>query len=199
MGQLLKHMGKNHIATYDTFMWREEVPAVVANADQGIEAHAAIPWEDKYNLDHVFAKFDQHFGVHPYRSTKRQEFLKTIRGSKQSMMSFIAELKKKAEFCDYGEKRDSFICDMVINKINDSWCTEWLMELPDHELTLDNVIRICRQVELTKSHVDSFSKDNGETQVHQAQRSSSPVNLRFNIKQIATETFLLPCISIRSP
>ena len=30
-------------------------------------------------------------------------------------------------------------------------------------------------------------------------RTNSPVNLRFNLKQIATETFLLPCISIRSP
>ena len=87
------------------------------------------------------------------------------------MMSFIAELKKKAEYCDYGDKKDSVICDMVINKINDNHCTERLMELPDRELTLDNVIQICRQVELTKSHVDSLSKDNGETQVHQAQRS----------------------------
>ena len=26
-----------------------------------------------------------------------------------------------------------------------------------------------------------------------------PVNLRFNLKQIATETFLPPCISMRSP
>ena len=57
------------------------------------------------------------------------------------------------------------------NKVNDSRCTERLMELPDRELTLDNVIQICRQVELTKSHADSLSKDNGETQVHQAQRS----------------------------
>ena len=119
----------------------------------------------------MFAKFDQHFGLHRYRSIKRQEFLKTIRGSKQSMMSFIAELKKNAEYCDYGDKKDSFICDMVINKINDNRCTERLMELPDRELTLDNVIQICRQVELTKLHVDSLSKDNGETQVHQAQRS----------------------------
>ena len=60
---------------------------------------------------------------------------------------------------------------MVINKINDSRCTEQLMELPDHELTLDNVIHIYRQVEFTKLHVDSLSKDNGETKVHQAQRS----------------------------
>ena len=164
-------MGKNHITTYDTFTWRPGVEAIAADADRGIEAREAIPHEDKYNVDHVFAKFDEHFGVHRYRSIKRQEFLKTTRGSNQSVMSFIVELKKKAEYCDYGEKKDSFICDMVINKINDSRCTERLMELPDCELSLDNVIRICRQVELTKSHVNSLNKSNNETQVHQTQRS----------------------------
>ena len=40
------------------------VPAVVANADEYIEVHAAIQGEDKYNLNHVFVKFDEHFGIH---------------------------------------------------------------------------------------------------------------------------------------
>ena len=108
VGQLLKHMGKTHIATYDTFTWREKVPVIVANAAEGKDARAAIPGEDKNNLDHVFVKFDQHFGVHRYRSIKRQEFLKTTHDSKQSMMSFIAELKKKAKYCDYGDKKRQF-------------------------------------------------------------------------------------------
>ena len=36
VGQLLKCMGKAHIATYDTFTWDPEVPAVEADADRGI-------------------------------------------------------------------------------------------------------------------------------------------------------------------
>ena len=106
VGQLLKHMGKTHMATYDTFTWREEVPDVVANTAEGIEARAAIPGEDKYNLDHVFAKFDQHFGVHRYSSIKRQEFLKTNHGSKQSMMSFYC--KEKDQFCGACGERGHF-------------------------------------------------------------------------------------------
>ena len=71
VGQLLKCMGKAHIATYDTFTWNPEVPAVAANTEGGIRAQAAIPREDKYELAVVYRKFDEHFGVHRYRSIKR--------------------------------------------------------------------------------------------------------------------------------
>ena len=167
VGQLLKHMGKTHIATYDMFTWRDAEPAIVGGPDNGIEARDAIASEDRYNLDDVFTKFDQHFGVHRHRSIKRQEILITVRKSSQSMMSFMAELKCKAEYCDCGLRKDSFICDRVINKINDTRCTEQLMELSDQE-TLDNVIRICRQVELTRLHVDALGGGSGKTRVHVA-------------------------------
>ncbi len=174
VGQLLKLMGRSHIATYDTFTWLPAVPAVEADEDRGIEAQAAIPAQDRYNIDHVFAKFDEHFGVHRFRSIKRQEFLSTVRGEKQSVMGFIAELKRKAEYCDYGDTRDSMICDMIINRINDSRCTERLMELPDAELTVNNVTRVCRQVELTKSHVETLNKEkNSESQVNYARRGGN--------------------------
>ena len=105
VGQFLKCMGKNHISMYDTFMWKPEVPAMEANADRGIEAHNTIPGEDSDNLDDVFATFDEHFGVHRYRSIKRQDFPKTKHDDKQSLMSFIVELKTKAEYCNYGDKK----------------------------------------------------------------------------------------------
>ena len=63
-------------------------------------------------------------------------------------MNFIAELKRKARYCQYGDKEESFICDMVINRVNDAKCSERLMELNDEQLNLANVMRICRQVEL---------------------------------------------------
>ena len=38
VGQLLKCMGREHVATYDTFTWAPAIPAVVADADRGIAA-----------------------------------------------------------------------------------------------------------------------------------------------------------------
>ena len=97
VGKLLEKMGPDHVRTYDTFQWNPAVAAVPADPANGIEARAAVPAEDKYDLDCVFAKFDTHFGVHKFRSIKRQEFLNTVRDPKQSIMNFTADLRPKLD------------------------------------------------------------------------------------------------------
>ena len=121
VGMLLANMGHEAIKIYDAFTW---AAAVQANADAGIEAREAV---DKHNLETVFGKIDKHFGVHNYRNIKRQEFLNTKRG-KNSIMDYISELKRKAEFCEYGEQKEGLICDMIINGVSDRKCSEKLME-----------------------------------------------------------------------
>ena len=149
VGVLLSNMGRDCVKIYDAFEW---APAVLADEDHGIEARDA---EDKYDLATVFAKFDRHFGVHNYRNIKRQEFLNTRRGN-LSIMDYISELKRKAEHCQYGDQKEGLICDMIINGINDKKCSEKLMELPASELKLEKVIQVCRQVELTTSHLKTL-------------------------------------------
>ena len=137
-------MGREHVATYDAFTWAPAIPAVVANADHGIAAQPEVPAEDKCQLETVFAKFDAHFGVHSYRSIKSQDFLSRTRGPKPSVQSFISDLKRKAQHCDYGDREEELIIDMLINRVCDQKITEKLMELPDDQLTLSNTIRIPR-------------------------------------------------------
>lgn len=164
VGQLLKCMGVDHIRTYDTFTWAPGVPAVQADPDAGIEAVPARPAEDKYHLETVFTKFDAQFGVHRFRSIKRQEFLSIERGENEGVMKFIANLKRAARHCSYGDREEEFVCDMVINRVRDRACTEKLMELSDDDLTLNNVIKVCRQVELTRTHLEHLDE---EKSVHQ--------------------------------
>ena len=56
VGQLLKHMGREYILTFDTFTWAPAVEADVANHVE------ASPAERNELLSDVFAKFDTHFG-----------------------------------------------------------------------------------------------------------------------------------------
>ena len=169
-GQLLKCMGLEHVATYDTFMWAPAIPAVAADEARGIAAQPEVPAEDKYHLETVFAKFDAHFGVHHYRSIKHQDCLSCTRGPKQSVQSFISDLKRKAQHCDYGDCEEGLIVDMLINRVRDQKITEKLMELPDDQLTLSTAIRICRQVELTNSHLQSLNSTKNEEHVHLVHR-----------------------------
>ena len=86
-------------------------------------------------------------------------------------MEFIAELKRKADYCDFGDRKESLICDKVINGIRDQRCAERLLDIPDSELTLDRVIQVCRQCELTQMHMKATDpKNNNEVaQVNRTQ------------------------------
>ena len=55
---------------------------------------------------------------------------------------------------------------MLRNRVRDRKITEKLMELPDDQQTLSTAIRICRQVELTNSHLQSLSSTKNEEHVH---------------------------------
>ena len=59
--------------------------------------------------------------------------------------------------------------DMLINKCRDEKCTEKLIELRHQQLTLNNAIRICKQVELKQSHLKTLSEKTEEEQVRRAE------------------------------
>ncbi|KAH3820843.1 hypothetical protein DPMN_122592 [Dreissena polymorpha] len=73
-------------------------------------------------------------------------------------MYYIAELQRKAEYCQYGAQKDGFICDMIINGINDKKCSEKLMEIPADQLTLERVIQTCRHIELTNARIRTLQE-----------------------------------------
>lgn len=50
--------------------------------------------------------FDIHYGAHDKRNMERQQFLNAKRYNKTK----------------YGDQREGFICDMIINSVNDRKC-----------------------------------------------------------------------------
>ena len=104
VGRLLELMGEEHVATYDSFTWAPAVPAVRADAENGIAARAGIPAEDRCDIDTVLRKFDEQFGVHKYRSIKSQVFLRNEGGDK-SIMNFIADLNNKGKPVNMAKKK----------------------------------------------------------------------------------------------
>ena len=177
VNNLIKCMGKDCIDIYDGFEWEPARVAVEADVGNGIAAVAARPAEDKNDLAVVKKKFDIYFGVQRYRARKRQEFLDTQRkkdsnGKLENIMRFVTDLKKKAEFCDYGDMKEEFIVDKLINGCKDSELSKTLISLPDDDLTLPKAISVCRQHEMTSSHVKKIEEEERTTQkeVHAAHR-----------------------------
>ncbi len=172
VGQLLKCMGMEAVRIYDTFEFMEAVAAVEADPDNGIVAVPGRAGENKHDLDTVFKKFDQHWGTGSYRALKRQEFLDIKRTEGQSIMDYITHLKREAEHCDFGAVKESFICDKIINSVQDSRCSERLLELADSDCSLERVIQICRQTELTRAHIKTI-ENKSDKQVHRVSSGSS--------------------------
>ena len=70
--QLLKCMGQQSIEIYNSFTWAAAIPAIPADEENDIEAQEEIPGENKHDMQTVFNKCDAYFGVHQYKSIKRQ-------------------------------------------------------------------------------------------------------------------------------
>ena len=63
VGQLLKCMGQQSIAIYDSFTWAPAVPAILADQTNSIAAQAEIPGEDKYDLQTVLMPILEYTGT----------------------------------------------------------------------------------------------------------------------------------------
>ena len=70
--QLLKFMGQQSIAVYNSFTWAAASLAIPADEENGVEAQEGIPGENKYDLQTVFNKFVTYFAVHQSRNIKRK-------------------------------------------------------------------------------------------------------------------------------
>ena len=74
-------------------------------------------------------------------------------------MDFVKDLKEKIKDCQYGDVEESMLCDMIINGVKDDHCAMRLYDLDDDEVNLANVLRICRQSELTRTHLKKHQKE----------------------------------------
>lgn len=149
VNMLLHLLGPEGIKLYNTFEFRPEVPAV--------DDKPKIPAESPDDLETVITKFDAHYGHKKYRAIKRQAFLDRRQEEGETLMEFVTDIKLKVKDCEYGAAEESVLIDKIINGVNDRHVKTKLLDLEDSELTLINVIKVCRTSELTQKHLDDLT------------------------------------------
>jgi transposase InsO family protein len=155
VNMLLHLLGQDSIKLFNTFVF---APAQAAEGD-----NLAVAAENPDDLDAVLLKFDTHYGHKKYRSIKRQAFFDRKQKENEPIMSFVADIKMKAKECEYGAAEESVLVDKIINGVKDRHIKIRLLDLEDEDLTLDNVIRVCRSSELTQEHVELLEKEQTAT------------------------------------
>ena len=91
------------------------------------------------------------------RTYKQYVFRMTIQEDRL-FDTFVTDLRRRAEFCDFGAIKDSLIRDQIVVGINDPKLRERLLRETD--LTLEKAIKLCRITEQSREQSKIFNLTN---------------------------------------
>lgn len=111
----------------------------------------------------------------------------------ETFESFVKDIKRLAESCEFGSEKENMIRDRVVIGIRNRENQERLLRMP--QLTLNKAIDVCRAGEISKSQVkvlhsesstDSISRNNRNMPLN-ANRSDRPSQEHIRNKVTATQ------------
>jgi hypothetical protein len=133
---------KNQPVQVDTLLY------TLGESAEDILASFSLSDEDSKKYDTVVAKFQSHFVVRHNVIYERAKFNMRIQEGDESVDSFITDLHKLAEKCDYGVLREEMIRDRIVVGIKDRSLSEKLQLNAD--LTYTDAMSKSRQSEAVK-------------------------------------------------
>ena len=105
--------------------------------------------EEAKKYSTVVEKFQQYFVKRKNFIYERSKFNQRIQELDETIDSFVTDLYRLAQTCNYGELTDEMIRDRIVAGIRDGAAAERLQT--DPELTLEKAIQMTRQSEMLKS------------------------------------------------
>lgn len=118
VGILIYGMDSTYKMIYDNFTW--DAPA------------------DKYKLDTVTQKFDEHFEPKTFVKLYMKKFDECMQKPTESFSTYLARLKDIAQYCNFGDTLDNQLCKQLSNGVKDR---ELRDKLWADDLTLDQIIK----------------------------------------------------------
>ena len=85
---------------------------------------------------------------------------------------FVTDLRRKAEYCEFGALKDSLIRDQIVVGINDPKLRERLLR--EKDLSLEKAIKFCRITEQSKEQSKVFDALTGQTCSVETVKKTSP-------------------------
>ncbi len=161
---LLSVIGQGAVDTYNTFTWDEE--------------------SDSHKYDKVFDKFASLCKGKKNTTYERYLFNSRSQQDGEPIDVFVTALKNLAETCEFGELKDSLICDRIILGIADHGIQKRLLRNAD--LTLDRTITIIRTTTTASTQL-SHMAGNEQSRVYavKSQSRQHPNTLETGIKSSA--------------
>ena len=106
---------------------------------------------DNMKFDKIIEKFDVYFTPKKNLTLLRFKFFTASQQDGESFDEFLTRLQKLSKDCDFASLQDSLLRDMIIIGILDKRPQERLLR--ESDITLENTIKHCQAIEVTKKHV----------------------------------------------
>jgi len=88
---------------------------------------------------------------------------------------FVTDLRRRAEYCEFGALKDSLIRDQIVVGINENDPKLRKRPLRETDLSLEKAIKLCRIAEQSKKQSKVFDAPTGQTSSVETVKKTSPI------------------------
>jgi hypothetical protein len=127
--------------------------------DQAREIYETLDIIETDDIDQILQKMDEYFLPKINTSIERNKFNNRVQGPGEMFDSFLADLRKIASNCDYGQMKDSLITDRIICGIKNKTVKDRLLR--EQNINLKKATDICKAAEQTEAHIKELAETTG--------------------------------------
>ena len=128
----------------------------------------------------VKQKFKDHFKGKVALVFERTQLVRRFQQDKESVLTFIEVLQKRADLCSFGDLRDQMVHTQIIASLRDSHLRRRLVA--NDNLTLDQVIKAVKSAEITEHQDQILQNNSSAADISEVHDRSVPQNKRRSPK-----------------
>ena len=125
-------------------------------------------------LDDIINALKAHYDPAPSKRVQRYHFNNRTQGTAESIVEYIAELRRLAQHCQFGTQLEDMLCDRLIVGVRNDDLRRKLLAQPDTGFQRIQEIAIAHETAARDASAVTVSRDAASGEVHLVNRPSRP-------------------------
>lgn len=133
------------------------------------------------SVESIIGKLDSYFLPAKNTSVQRHKFNTRKQAEGEDFNSFLGDLRKIANECDFKTLKDSLIADRIVCGIYNSRIKERLLR--EEKLTLEKAINICKAAEETEKHIQELEEQKNakeEAEINEIKKNAMETSRNYD-------------------
>ncbi|XP_050519068.1 uncharacterized protein LOC126893159 [Diabrotica virgifera virgifera] len=146
---------------------------------EGVDIYNILKIPEPNKFDSVISEFKKYCAPRRNKTYERFVFNKRNQAADEPFDSYLSDLKKLIQSCEYETQEDSILTDRLVLGTNNPSVQEKLLNA--QKLTLETAIEICRNSEITKRQLESV-RNNESLEVNAVKNRQDSGNTQSELK-----------------